>query len=113
MIFRPTMSAPSGSLTEAGRRAVEEDYAESLILGCTLEIGFNEKLSETLGVPVVDPSIAALKRAEYGSHPETRLRHDSEPRKWSCEPPPEEEIARFGIIGDADVLGNRIVVEAE
>ena len=99
-------------LTEAGRRAVEEDYAESLILGCTLEIGFNKKLSDTLGVPVIDPSIAALKRAEYGAI----LKRDGgllPSRKWSCESPPEDEISQFGIIGDADVFGNRIVVEAD
>ena len=50
-------------LTESGRRAIEEDYAEALILGCTLEIGFHRRLSRTLGVPVIDPSIG---RTEAG-----------------------------------------------
>ena len=54
-------------LLEAGRKAVEEDYAEALILGCTLEFGFYREMEEALGVPVIDPSIAALKRAEYGA----------------------------------------------
>ena len=54
-------------LIEAGRKAAEEDYAETLILGSTLEIGFHDRLAQALGVPVIDPSIAALKRAEYAA----------------------------------------------
>ncbi len=99
-------------LIAAGRRAVEEDYAEALILGCTLEIGFHKPLSEELGVPVIDPSIAALKRAEYAANLK-RACGWIPSRKWSCEAPPEHEIEQFGIIGDGDVLGNRIVVAAE
>lgn len=99
-------------LCEAGRRAVEEDYAESLILGCTLELGFYRTLSAQLGVPVIDPSIAALKRAESAAELKRKFGW-SPSRKWSCEAPPEHEIETFGIIGDEDVFGNRIIVEAE
>ena len=99
-------------LHEVGRRAVEDDYAEALILGCTLEIGFHSKLSDRLGVPVIDPSIAALKRAEYAADLK-RACGWKPSRKWSCESPAEEEIRQFGIIDDEDVFGNRIVVEAE
>jgi len=98
-------------LAEAGRRAVEEDYAEALILGCTLEIGFYQKLSGMLGVPVIDPSIAALKRAEYSA----LLKRSCgwvPSRKWSCEAPPEDEIEKFGVIGNSDVFGSRIIVAA-
>ena len=99
-------------LVQAGQRAIEEDYAEALILGCTLEIGFYQYLSSTLGVPVIDPSIAAFKRAEYAA--DLRRKCGWIPsRRWSCEAPPEEEIARFGIIDNSDVFGNRIVVPAE
>ena len=34
-------------------------------------------------------------------------------RKWSCEAPPEEEIARFGGFDEGEAFGNRIVIEAE
>ena len=98
-------------LADAGRRAVENDYAEALILGCTLEIGFYRSLSDELGVPVIDPSIAALKRAEYAADLK-RVCGWIPSRQWSCESPPEEEIDRFGIIDDADVFGNCVVVEA-
>ena len=98
-------------LLAAGRRAVEEDYAESLILGCTLEIGFHKKLEEALGVPVIDPSIAALKRAEYAAV----LRRDCgwvPSRRWSMEVPPEEEMARIGGFDANRPFGNRVVVGA-
>lgn len=98
-------------LIAAGRRAVEEDYAEALILGCTLEVGFYKHVEQALGVPVIDPSIAALKRAEYGAV----LRRQCgwiPSRKWSCEAPPEDEIARFGGFDGGEAFGNRVVVEA-
>ena len=96
-------------LIEAGRKAVEEDYAESLILGCTMEVGFHHELEERLGVPVIDPSIAALKRAEYGAH----LKRDcgwKPSRRWSCEGPPENEIVAIGAFDTDTPFGPRIVV---
>ena len=98
-------------LMTAGRKAVEEDYAESLILGCTMEVGFHHHMEQELGVPVIDPSIAALKRAEYGA----LLKRDCgwvPSRKWSCEAPSEEEIASIGTFDDRPAFGGRIVVEA-
>ena len=99
-------------LTEAGRRAVEQDYAEALILGCTLEIGFHDQLSKTLGVPVIDPSVAALKRAEYAAILKRQCGWVPS-RKWSCEAPPEEEIDRFGGFDEGNVFSKRVIVEAE
>jgi len=98
-------------LTETARKAVETDYAEALILGCTLEIGFHATLMDAVGVPVIDPSIASLKRAEYAAVLKKSCGWTPS-RKWSCEAPPEHEIERFGIINNADVFGHRIIVEA-
>lgn len=98
-------------LIEAGRKAVEEDYAEALILGCTLEVGFYKQVEKTLGVPVIDPSIAALKRAEYGAVLKRQCGWVPS-RKWSSEAPPENEIASFGQFDTNEPFGNRVVVEA-
>ena len=38
-------------LTEAGQKAIDEDYAEALILGCTLEVGFHDRLAQALAFP--------------------------------------------------------------
>jgi allantoin racemase len=99
-------------LLDAGGRAVEQDYAEALILGCTMEVGFYAQVEERLGVPVIDPSIAALKRAEYGAI----LKRDCgwvPSRKWSCESPPELEMSKIGAFETDTPFGGRIVVPAE
>lgn len=109
--FQADHAETESRLLAAGRRAVEEDYAEALILGCTLEIGFHKKLEDQLGVPVIDPSIAALKRAEYAA----TLKQDCgwiPSRKWSCESPPESEMAAIGGFDTNRPFGNRIVVAA-
>jgi allantoin racemase len=49
---------------EAGRKAIHEDGAEVIILGCTASAGFYQQMQETLGVPVIDSAIAAVKHAE-------------------------------------------------
>lgn len=53
-------------MVEEGRRAVEEDRADTLVLGC-MSMGFlgvAEEMSERLGVPVVNPVRTSLKTAE-------------------------------------------------
>lgn len=109
--FQKDHAETARRLIAAGRRAVEEDHAEALILGCTMEIGFSRHVEQALGVPVIDVAIAALKRAEYGA----LLRRQCgwvPSRKWSCEAPPEEEIARFGCFPDGEAIGLRAVVPA-
>jgi allantoin racemase len=99
-------------LIAAGRKAVEEDFAEALILGCTMEVGFYHEVEAQLGVPVIDPSIAALKRAEYGAVLKRQCGWKPS-RRWSSESPSEEEMAEIGGFDGGEVFGNRIVVEAE
>lgn len=99
-------------LIAAGRKAVEEDFAEALILGCTMEVGFYHEVEAQLGVPVIDPSIAALKRAEYGAVLKRQCGWKPS-RRWSSESPSEEEMAAIGGFDGGEVFGNRIVVPAE
>ncbi len=51
-------------LIRTGRRAIEEDGAEVLILGCAGLGDLAPRVQRELGVPVVDPNAAALKLAE-------------------------------------------------
>lgn len=109
--FQQDHAETENRLIRAGRKAVEEDFAEALILGCTMEVGFYRQVEDRLGVPVIDPSIATLKRAEYAA----LLKRDCgwrPSRKWSCEAPPEEEIAAIGVFDGGDAFGGRIVVPA-
>lgn len=78
-------------LRDEARRAIEEDGAEVVILGCTAKYGFHEELTQELGAPVIDSMIAALKYAEMlaGTWSPSRL--------GGSEPPPEEEIESWGL----------------
>ncbi len=99
-------------LLAAGRKAVEEGGAESLILGCTMEIGFYKEIERQLGVPVIDPSIAALKRAEYAAILKRQCGWIPS-RAGSCESPSEAELEAFNAFGGNEpVFGSRIVVPA-
>jgi len=52
------------AVLEIGKRAIEEDGAEVMILGCAGMAGYSEELAKQLGVPVLDPTSVALKVAE-------------------------------------------------
>lgn len=109
--FQKDHAETNRRLLAAGRKAVEEGGAESLILGCTMEIGFHKELERELGVPVIDPSIAALKRAEYAAILKRQCGWIPS-RKGSCEAPSEEEMVRFNAFAAGDpVFGSRIVVQ--
>ncbi len=51
-------------LLDAGLRAIEEDFAEVIILGCAGFAGLADRMSERLGVPVVSGVASGVKIAE-------------------------------------------------
>ena len=51
-------------LTEEGKKAVEMDGAEVLLLGCAGMAGVDKVLQSTLQVPVLDGVVCAVKLAE-------------------------------------------------
>ncbi|MCM2533315.1 aspartate/glutamate racemase family protein [Neobacillus pocheonensis] len=52
------------ALRQEGKRAVEEDNAEAILLGCAGMAEFADSLEKELGVPVIDGVVAAVKFAE-------------------------------------------------
>jgi allantoin racemase len=52
------------AISTVAARAIDEDGAEVIILGCAGMAGYAQDLEERLGVPVLDPSAIALKVAE-------------------------------------------------
>jgi len=50
-------------MLEVGRRLRDEDKADVLVLGCAGMTGYPAELSETLGLPVVEPCQAAAAEA--------------------------------------------------
>lgn len=84
------------AMLREGRKAVEEDRAEVIVLGCSAEVGFHQVLQEKLGVPVIDSALAPFKYAEFLA--ETAARFGWYPsRRWGSEPPPEDEIREWGL----------------
>ena len=51
-------------LIEEGKRAIEEDGAEVLLLGCAGMVGVDKMLQSALQVPVLDGVVCAVKMAE-------------------------------------------------
>jgi allantoin racemase len=51
-------------LERMGQLAIDQDGAEALILGCAGMGGLDQQLSQSLGVPVVDPVAAGVRFAE-------------------------------------------------
>ncbi len=82
-------SSTTERMARLGRDCVERDGAEALILGCTAEYGFHERLQETLGVPVIDPVLAAFKHAEFLAETARRLGWTPS-RVGGSEPAPED-----------------------
>jgi len=95
---------------DAGRRAIDEDGAEALILGCATNFGFFNRVQDELGVPVIDPVCASLKMVESLAQMKKQFGW-SPSRVGSCEPPPESEIERFGLFQDRNPIGSKFTAE--
>lgn len=94
--FQRDPEATARRMLEEGKKAVEEDGAELLVLGCTIEFGFYREMQERLGVPVIDAVLSPFKLAETLG--ETARRFGWAPsRSGGCESPPEEEAGRWGV----------------
>jgi len=52
------------AIYNAARKAVDEDGAEVIVLGCTIESGFMQYLIQELQVPVLDAVVISWKYAE-------------------------------------------------
>lgn len=87
----PRMAREPGKLKEAilaeAKKAVEEDGAEVIVLGCTGESGFMKEMINKLHVPVLDPVVTSWKYAEMMAdlYRKVGLTHS---RLYGFEPPP-------------------------
>ncbi len=63
--FQQDPACTEERILEEARLAVEQDGADVIVLGCTIEFGFYQKVQKELGVPVVDAIVAPLRYAEF------------------------------------------------
>lgn len=63
--FQQDPACTEERILEEARKAVEEDGADVIVLGCTIEFGFYQTVQKELGVPVVDAIVAPIRYAEF------------------------------------------------
>lgn len=51
-------------LLACGQKMMRETHTEAIVLGCLSFLGLAEPLSRVLGIPVIDPAVAAVTTAE-------------------------------------------------
>jgi len=94
-------------IIKEGRKAMEEDHAEALILGCTCNFGLAEKVQDILGIPVIDPLLAAVTMAENLANLKQNFAIKPS-NKWSSQAPPVAEMAKFQLDTYPAPIGNRV-----
>ena len=62
--FQKDPAVTEAKILEQAKIAVEQDGADVVILGCTIEFGFYRKIQAEIGVPVLDALVAPLRYAE-------------------------------------------------
>ena len=70
--FQQDPACTEERILEEARLAVEQDGADVIVLGCTIEFGFYRTIQEELGVPVIDAIVAPLLYAELLADINTR-----------------------------------------
>lgn len=63
--FHRDENATMKKMRQEIQQAIEEDKAEVIILGCSMQFGFYKKLQEEFKLPILDTMITGLKHAEY------------------------------------------------
>jgi allantoin racemase len=91
--FEKNPQITSHKLMKASSEDIQTDGAEVIILGCTLQTGWHDTLQQTLGVPVIDVAIAALKYAEFLAHLKTIGWTHS--KIVGYESPPQNELRKW------------------
>ncbi len=91
-------------LIALGRRCVDEDGAEVLILGCTAEYGFSDRMQEELRVPVLEAIPAAIKYAEMVADGAQKFGWRPS-RMGSSKAPPSSEVRTFNLFSGEPPVG--------
>jgi len=84
------------------KKAIEEDKAEVILLGCTMQFGFYKELQQEFGLPVIDVMLAAFKYAEMLVEMKRKMGwYTSKVNTYAS--PSASEIKEWGIPKDYDL----------
>ena len=96
--FQKNQAETANRMKAAAKEAVEDDLAEVIILGCTIQFGFFKELQREIEVPVIDAVLGPFKYAEFLIELKNRFSW-SQSKVYGYKSPPEKEIchpfARF------------------
>lgn len=97
------------AIREAVRKARDEDGAEGIILGCTIEFGFYAQLQREFNMPVVDVTFACYKHMEHMAM--NKVQFGWKPsRLYSMETASTESIKKSGVFANDAPIGNHIIL---
>lgn len=82
-------------MREEIKKAIDEDGAEAILLGCTVQLGFFDELQKEFQVPIIDANIAPLKYAEFLCNLRDKAGWYTS-KKCRYESPVPEEIRSWG-----------------
>ena len=63
--FQADPAATQQRILDEAERAVRDDGADAVVLGCTIEFGFYREVQDKIGAPVIDAITAPLRYAEF------------------------------------------------
>jgi|LSQX01.2.fsa_nt_gb allantoin racemase len=97
--FRKDPAFTAKRMRQEIQRAINEDKAEVILLGCTMEFGFFEELQGQFGVPVIDVMLAAFKYAEFLAGLKQKMNWFTS-KVLTFASPPAEQIRGWNIPAD-------------
>mmetsp|Transcript_15741 Transcript_15741/g.22804 ORF Transcript_15741/g.22804 Transcript_15741/m.22804 type:complete len:262 (+) Transcript_15741:13-798(+) len=87
------------------KQAVQEG-AEVVVLGCTMQFGYYERVQEEIGVPVIDPVASLIKYTEMLISCKKNFGWSTS-NVGSLEPPEKEDLKSWGLFS-SEFIGNLI-----
>ena len=63
--FQADPAATQQRILDEAERAVRDDGADAVVLGCTIEFGFYREVQDKIGAPAIDAVTAPLRYAEF------------------------------------------------
>ena len=104
--FQQEVKETEKRIMEKARAALEEDLAEVILLGCTIQFGFFAELQQKLGVPVIDAVLAPFKYAEFLVELKNKFNWQHS-KIYGYEKPPVDEMEKWGLVKGEQGLFNR------
>lgn len=94
----------------AAEKAVQQDHAEAIILGCSANMGMHQALQKQLGVPVIDPVLAAFEQAQHHAYLKQKHHWHTSNKGSLASPWKEQAESRQYFENAAASIGQRIKV---